>query len=127
MKNFLKTKLLLIIILFCTIAIQAQSWMSSTSINCEWNDSIKGPTNCATYINPVSISFYDNTFYILDLNNEKVLSYKTHFYSTVEGIVSHILETMDYVILFTVTDDFILCTIVTKQTKRTNLNYYFID
>lgn len=127
MKHKLLMLFLTVSMLFINLNSYSQTWMSTTSINCEWNDSLNKPYNCLNYINPVSITFYNNTFYLLDLNTEKVFSYNTHFYNNIDNILSYIEETTDYIISFTITEDFILCTIVTKQTKRTNLNYYFID
>lgn len=127
MKKYSLILILFFTIIFSLLPSKAQTWMSTTSINCEWSDSLQKPINCQNYINPVSITYYNNIFYLLDLNTEKIFSYNTHFYSNTEGMLTYIEETADYIIMFSVTDSFILCTIITKQTKRTNLNYYFID
>ena len=126
----MKKLLIFTIILLTSIAsmtVKSQSFLSTTSIECTWNDTTKTQDNCKTYINPMSITFYDNTVYLTNLNEDKTLSYKCHYYNTINDSPSYILETIDYVLVFTFAEEFILCTVSNKKQNKTYLNYYFID
>ena len=124
-------KLLLLIVLISgilfTTNLKSQTWLSSTSISCDWNTITNQQENCKTVINPVSITIFNDVIYLVDLNSSTLSTYNGNHYTVVTHFDSYIVTTEEYTAIFTITDEFILLTLNEKKTNKTYLNYYFID